>query len=143
MKKIKHQGLELVGLILIYVTFPFVFFANEMIISLFKSMTMSTNYMYARWFIRGISGNLAIITLVIAILYHTNVIKNYLYPAIFAFFVNPISAILIFIGHSQTSTSTPSLELRLQELDKIYQDGLMTKDEYETKRAKIIDQYLQ
>lgn len=142
MKK-KHTGLDLIGIIIAYVSFPIILLVRGLMGGIFPDQGMVNFQFWPNFLIRGIWGNLAFIALIIVFLYHVNVIKNHVFPGIFAFFINPIAGIFILVGNSKKTEVVDSpLESKLHELETLYNNGLITKDEFETKRKRILDQYL-
>ena len=142
MKK-KHTGLDLIGIIIAYVSFPIILIIRGTMGAIFPDQSLSNFQFIPNFLLRGIWGNLAFIALVIVFLYHINVIKNHVFPGIFSFFINPIAGILILVGNNKkTEVVENDLETKLHELESLYNNGLITKDEFETKRKRILDQYL-
>jgi hypothetical protein len=141
--KEKHKGLDLVGIILVYVitgSLALVFLVGGL-----------------RGVILGFSAGPTILfslflifVVIMTILYHMNRITNYVLIGVLGIFGSVIGGIFILVGQpkSESSQSTVddrndigNLEYRLRQLDTLLTKGVISKEEYDRKRQSIIDDH--
>jgi len=140
MKK-THKGLDLAGIIIVY------------IMSSIYVLAMIASWIDWGWLEawEAILLILGVITLVLTILYHTNKITNYILIGIMGIFISVIGGIFILVGQTtKTSSNTTqmdlndfsSLEYKLGQLDTLLAKGIITNEEYISKRRSIIEKSL-
>jgi len=145
--KIKHSGLDLAGIIIIYIVAGFFAFSF-----LFDSL----NYYNAGNSSYGsaslILSILFFFALIMTILYHSNKITNYIAIGILGILVSLLGGIFIIIGrlgHPEPRTiifqkaSTHNFNImkkQLRQLDNLRAKGIITQEEYNKKRQSIIDE---
>jgi len=132
-----HKGLDRVGIIIMYIM---------SIIFIFTSLDswIFWGYLMSHMAVLLI---LSVITLVLSILYHTNKITNYILIGIMGILISIIGGIFVLVGQPKTVNSTKSieednlssLEYKLRQLDTLLTKGILTKDEYDSKRQSIIN----
>ena len=136
----EHKGLDLAGIIIIY------------IMSSIYILAMIASWIDWGWLEawEAIILVLGVLTLVLTILYHTNKITNYVLIGIFGILISIIGGIFILVGQPKTVNNTKpieddnlsSLEYKLRQLDTLLIKGVLTKEEYDSKRQSIIEKTL-
>ena len=133
----EHKGLDLAGIIIIY------------IMSSIYILAMIASWIDWGWLEawEAVLLILGVITLVLTILYHTNKITNYILIGIMGILISIIGGIFILVGQPKTMNDNKStdeddlsnLEYKLRQLDTLLTKGVLTKEEYDSKRKSIID----
>lgn len=89
---------------------------------------------------------LGVVTIVITIMYHTKKISNYILVGLLGVFTSIIGGILVFVGYNNVDNKTRnhanlSLKEQLAEFDDLLESNIITREEYDKKRAEIIEKY--
>jgi len=133
----KHQGLDLAGIIITYV----------LSVTIVAAMILS----WVSWgWLEGyeiVLLLLGLITLVLVSLYHANIIKNRIIVGIFATLISVLGGIFILVSNPKTINSieekssninTLSASDRLRQLKQLFDDGMISEDVYYRKKEEIV-----
>lgn len=78
--------------------------------------------------------------IVVTLLYHLNMIRNYLLVAILGIIGTIVGGIFILAGQQKNELLIDdSLENKLKELDLLYLKGIITQEEFTLKRKTLIE----
>jgi hypothetical protein len=133
----KHQGLDLAGIIITYV------FSVSIVAAMISS--------WVSWgWLEGYEQVLLIvglITLVLVSLYHANIVKNRIIVGIFATLISVLGGVFILVSKTETSNSTIDVRMqknsfsttdRLLQLKKLFDEGIINEETYNKKKDEII-----
>ncbi|MCF7924624.1 MAG: hypothetical protein K9L64_05960 [Candidatus Izimaplasma sp.] len=133
----EHKGLDLAGIIIVY------------IMSSIYLIAMIASWLNWSWLVpwEAFLLILSVVTLVLTILYHTNKITNYILIGILGILISVIGGIFILVDQPKTINNTKTveeddlsnLEYKLRQLDTLLTKGVLTKEEYNSKRKSIIN----
>ena len=133
----EHKSLDLAGIIIVY------------IMSSIYSVGMIVSWLNWGWLglWEAILLILSVVTLVLTILYHTNKIRNYILIGVMGILISVIGGIFILVDQPKTINNAKTsrdddlsnLEYKLRQLDTLLTKGVLTKEEYNSKRQSIIN----
>jgi len=150
----KYHGLTSAGIILTYISFgleifflaPLCFLIGTNFFNQFLGLLTTELLIFIIIIITHIV--FFAIFMIFLILFHKRKIKSYILIGIMnLLFFNPLGGILILVGESislnnKTKSNTfDNLEVKLKNLENLFEKNIITKDEYETKRKEIINRY--
>lgn len=137
-----HKGLDLAGIILIYVIAGF-----WALLFLFAGIQwMAEGYTEGIFFI--FPSLFLLFVIIMTILYHVNKVTNYVLIGILGIFGSVLGGIFILVGQPRSESSISNtndqndlsnLEYKLRQLETLLIKGVITKDEYDKKRQSIIN----
>ncbi len=129
-----HKGLDLAGIIIIYLG-SITVIINLM--GIFDNNNIDDGLIYFLFFLFIISQ----LSLIVTFLYHVNVVKNYKIVGILGIFSSVLGGILVLVGNHESNVESNSsyMEIQLIELKSLHDKGIITKNEYEMKRKMIIE----
>lgn len=152
--KSRHSGLDLAGIIIIYV-FSSILFSSFLVNSI-QFFLFGYNIDGFIFFLLSL---FSIFVLIMTIFYHSNITTNYIAIGILGIFVSIIGGIFILVGRPETNTSTPtptptptphrkivktnkqySAENRLNQLNMLLEKGMISGEEYDKKRKSILNE---
>jgi MFS family permease len=144
----KHQGLDLAGIIITYV------FSVSIVAAMILSL-VSWGWLEGYEIVLLLLG---LITLVLVSLYHANIVKNRIIVGIFATLISVLGGVFILVDTKQqsrsddrsvdsnspekikVSESNPIEKLRI--IHKLFKSELVPVEIYETKKKEILDNFL-
>ena len=142
--KIKHSGLDLAGIIIIYIVAGFLNLKF-----LFKCIEFK-NWGYDSYSIGYfILSMFYLLAIILTIMYHSNKITNYVGIGVLGIFVSLLGGIFILVGRPKTrqiywrisnTEKQNTTEGKLRQLDNLRAKGIITQEEYDKKRQSIIDE---
>jgi hypothetical protein len=133
----KHQGLDLAGIIITYV------FSVSIVAAMILSW-VSWGWLEGYEIVLLVVG---LITLVLVSLYHANIVKNRIIVGIFATLISVLGGVFILVSKTEPSNSidnfpsnknTLSASDRLRQLKQLFDEGIISEDAYFKKKEEIV-----
>lgn len=137
----KHEGLDLAGIIVSYVLG-----AVSGLTLLIEGIVLIVWEEYIGFMLIFYS-LFSFFVVLLTIFYHTNRIRNHILIGVLNVISNLIGGIFILVGQpkkkqpSQYRNTQTSIELKLRQLESLYNDDLITKEEYDRKREAILEDF--
>ena len=134
----QHKGLDLAGIIIIYIM-------SLVYIGLMIFSWLDWGYLELNELILLIVSTFSLLA---TILYHNNLIKNHIIIGIFGILVSIVGGIFILTGQPKSINCLPetknkfnlfTLEYKLEQLDSLLVQGVITHEEYIIKRRTVIE----
>lgn len=159
MKKLTHNNFTITGLVITYIIIIIKILISYFLIEfseIYGSLLILQESEYASFFTPEfllVYITIHVIFLILVIAYHRHKIKSFVFIGILnTLFFSPLGGIFILIGGAMQTKETQkletepqiqndfiSIETKLKNLEKLFENGTITKDEYELKRKEIID----
>ena len=133
----KHQGLDLAGIIITYV------FSVSIVAAMILSL-VSWGWLEGYEIVLLLLG---LITLVLVSLYHANIVKNRIIVGIFATLISVLGGVFILVSKRDSNNSVDSIPSnknthsasdRLRQLKQFFDEGIISEDVYYKKKEEIV-----
>jgi len=133
----KHQGLDLAGIIITYV------FSVSIVAAMILSL-VSWGWLEGY---ESVLLLLGLITLVLVSLYHANIVKNRIIVGIFATLISVLGGVFILVSKRESNNSVDSIPSnknthsasdRLRQLKQFFDEGIISEDVYYKKKEEIV-----
>jgi hypothetical protein len=133
----KHQGLDLAGIIITYV------FSVSIVAAMILSL-VSWGWLEGYEIVLLLLG---LITLVLVSLYHANIVKNRIIVGIFATLISVLGGVFILVSKRDSNNSVDSIPSnknthsasdRLRQLKQLFDEGIISEDVYYKKKEEIV-----